>query len=78
MVSWDGMKSLAQVSGAIGPDRMIKMTAKGSSGRTAIVTGDAHNDGWLILNIKGAKVDCQGIKVPIWRSSGGTQSGGGG
>jgi hypothetical protein len=72
MVSWDGMKSMAHVSGVIGADRMIKMTATGSHGRSAVVTGDAHNDGWLILNIKGEHLDCQGIKVPIWRSSGGT------
>ncbi len=72
MVSWDGMKSMAHVSGVIGADKMIKMTATGAKGGTATVTGDAHNDGWLILNIKGSKVDCQGIKVPIWRSSGGT------
>lgn len=71
MVSWDGMKSIAHVSGVVGPDKLIKMTAK-AAGRTAIITGDARNDGWLILNIKGAHVDCQGIKVPIWRTSGTT------
>ncbi len=73
MVSWDGMKSMAHVSGVIGADRMITMTATGAHGGTATVTGDAHNDGWLILNIKGAHLDCKNIKVPIWRSSGGTQ-----
>jgi len=74
MVSWDGMKSMAHVSGVVGPDKMIKMTAKevGGARGTAIVTGDARNDGWLVLNIKGAHVDCQGIKVPIWRTSGTT------
>jgi hypothetical protein len=79
MVSWDGMKSMAHVSGVIGSDGMIKMSAKeyGGHGRTAVVTGDAKNDGWLLLNIKGAHLDCENIKVPIWRSTG-TQSGGGG
>jgi hypothetical protein len=80
MVSWDGMKSMAHVSGTVGPDGMIKMTATevGGSNRTADVTGDAKNDGWLLLSLKGPQVDCPNIKVPIWRTSGATQSGGGG
>jgi hypothetical protein len=79
MISWDGMKSMAHVTGTIGPDRTFKLTARevGGQRRTATVTGDAKNDGWLLINILGPKVDCKDIKVPIWNRSG-TQSGGGG
>ncbi len=80
MVSWNGMQSMAQVSGVIGADRMITMHAKetGGAGRTAVITGDAKSDGWLLLSLKGPNVNCPNIKVPIWRSAGATQSGGGG
>src|ERR1700739_3959717 len=62
MISWDGMKSMAKVTGAIGPDRTFKMSATevGGAGRTAAVDGQVRADGWLLANVKGPNVDCKG------------------
>jgi len=77
MVAWNNMQSMAQVSGKMNADKSITMMAKEVSGpkvgATAKVTGNAESDGWLLLNIEGSGVKCDGIKVPIWRASGGTQ-----
>jgi hypothetical protein len=68
MISWDEMKSMAKVSGAIGADRTFKMSATevGGAGRTAAVDGQVRADGWLVANIKGPNVDCKGIAVPFY------------
>ncbi len=67
MVAWDSMKSMAMVSGQVGPDRTFKMTGHrvgapaGDPGAT--IDGTVGSDGWLTANVHGAKVNCQGIKV---------------
>jgi hypothetical protein len=78
MVAWNNMKSMARAEGKINlSDRTFSMTAKEVSGprvgATAKVTGTAETDGWLLVNINGEGVKCEGIKIPIWRASGGTQ-----
>ncbi|MBS0560481.1 MAG: hypothetical protein JSR21_10535 [Proteobacteria bacterium] len=77
MVAWNNMKSMAHVEGKIGADRTFSMMAKEVSGpkvgATAKVTGTAQTDGWLVANINGEGVKCEGVKIPIWRASGGTQ-----
>lgn len=67
MIAWDDMKAMAQASGAVNMQaRTFQMTAKevGGQGRTATITGAVRQDGWLVANIKGPKIDCQGINVP--------------
>ncbi len=66
MIAWDDMKAMASVSGSITPDKHFTLTAKevGGEGRTASVTGSFRGDGWLIANVKGPKIECNGIEVP--------------
>jgi hypothetical protein len=66
MIAWDDMKAMASVTGSVTPNRAFTMTAKevGGQGRTATVTGQVRTDGWLIANIKGPKIECNGIAVP--------------
>jgi hypothetical protein len=67
MVAWDDMKMMAMVSGQVGPDRTFKMIGKRvgapASDPGATVDGMVRPDGWLVANIHGPKVECQGIKV---------------
>jgi hypothetical protein len=66
MVAWNGMKSMANVNGTISPNRTFTMTGKevGGQGRTANITGQLRQDGYLIANVKGPSIECQGITVP--------------
>jgi hypothetical protein len=68
MISWDNMKSMANVTGSISANRTFKMTGTRVSGGPseggATIDGQLRQDGWLVANIKGPKVDCQGITVP--------------
>jgi hypothetical protein len=66
MVAWNGMKSMANVTGSISPNRTFSMQGKevGGQGRTAVITGQLRNDGYLIANVKGPTINCQGITVP--------------
>jgi hypothetical protein len=67
MLAWDDMKSMAKVTGKIGPDRTFKLTATrvlGPSQGGATITGQVGTDGWLLADIHGPKVNCPGIKVP--------------
>jgi hypothetical protein len=65
MVAWNNMKSMANVTGSIAPNRTFTMSGKevGGSGRTATITGVLRSDGWLTANVKGPNLDCQGILV---------------
>jgi hypothetical protein len=65
IVAWNNMKSMANVSGTIAPNRSFTMNGKevGGSGRTATITGVLRADGWLTANVKGQNLDCQGIQV---------------
>jgi hypothetical protein len=67
MIAWDDMKAIARVSGKVNMSaKTFAMTAKevGGQGRTATVDGTVRSDGWLVANIKGPNINCQGINVP--------------
>lgn len=74
MISWDGMKSMAHVTGTIETNRHFTLDATeiGGSGRTATITGQVQ-PGWLLVNVDGQGVACKSVKVPIWRPSGGSR-----
>ena len=77
MIAWDDMKSMARANGSLNPQaRTFQMTAKevGGQGRTATVDGTVRQDGWLVANVKGPNITCNGINVPWFQpppSSGG-------
>ena len=67
MISWDGMKSMAHVTGSADPQTgAVQMTAQevGGQGRTATIDGTVQQDGWMVTNIKGDNVACQGLSIP--------------
>jgi hypothetical protein len=66
MIACDDMKAMASVTGSITPAKTFSMTAKevNGTGRTATVTGTLRSDGWLTANVKGPKIECDGIAVP--------------
>jgi hypothetical protein len=67
MISWDNMKSMAHATGTVNMSaRTFSMKAQevGGQARTATVDGTVRGDGWLVANVKGANVSCQGIAVP--------------
>jgi len=67
MLAWDNMKNMATVSGSVNmATRTFQMAGKrvGGTGSGATITGTVEQSGWLVANIKGANVNCQGIKVP--------------
>ncbi len=67
MIAWNDMKQMARATGTVNmPARTFQMTAKevGGQGRTATVTGTVRQDGWLVANVKGPNISCQGINVP--------------
>lgn len=70
MIAWDDMKAMARVTGTVDSDNKFTMTAQevGGQARSATVSGMVRKDGWLVANVKGPNVDCQGITVP-WLSS---------
>lgn len=61
------MKSMAKASGSLNAQaRTFEMTAKevGGQRRTVTVSGTVRADGWLIANVSGPNLNCQGIAVP--------------
>jgi hypothetical protein len=68
VVAWNNMKSLANLNGTIAQNRSFTMTGKevGGQGRTATVTGTVRPDGWLVANVKGPNLVCNGITVPFF------------
>jgi hypothetical protein len=67
MIAWDDMKSIAHASGKVNmSSKTFEMTAKevGGKGATATIDGKLRSDGWLVANIKGPSVNCQGINIP--------------
>jgi hypothetical protein len=66
MVAWNNMQSMAHASGNLNPQaRTFQMTAQevGGQGRTANISGTVRPDGYLVANIAGPNVNCQGIMV---------------
>jgi hypothetical protein len=61
------MKSMAHATGTVNMSaRTFSMKAQevGGQARTATVDGTVRGDGWLVANVKGPNVSCQGIAVP--------------
>jgi hypothetical protein len=66
MISWNDMQSMAHADGTYDlRSRTFQMTANevGGQGQTATVAGTIRPDGWLIANITGPNVNCQGVTV---------------
>jgi len=79
MISWDNMKSIARASGSANPaNRTFTMNAvrEGGSGHGATINGTVRQDGWLVANIKGQNVNCQGIVVQWFVPTPGSDSSG--
>ncbi len=67
MVSWDEMRSIAQVIGVVrSKDRTFHLQARelGGDGRTAVIDGIIKDDESLVMNIAGPNIDCQNAAVP--------------
>jgi hypothetical protein len=67
MIAWNNMANIANVAGSVTPNRTFTIHAvavAGGQGQAAIVTGRVRADGWIVANINGPKIDCQGISVP--------------
>jgi hypothetical protein len=67
MISWNDMQNMAHTDGTYDRQSMtFQMTANeiGGQGRTATVSGTIRPDGWLIANVTGPNVNCQGVTVP--------------
>jgi len=80
MISWDNMKSVAHAWGTANPaNRSFTMEAvkEGGSGNGAAIDGTIRPDGWLVANIKGQNVNCQGIVVQWFVPVLGSDSSGG-
>jgi hypothetical protein len=74
MISWNGMKSMARVTGTTNAEHQFSMTATeiGGEGKTATITGQRRpRDGWLIADVNGPGIACKQIEVPIYHPSGG-------
>ena len=66
IIAWNNMQSFARASGSLNAQsRTFQMTARevGGQRRTATVNGTVGRDGFLLANISGPAVNCQGIRV---------------
>jgi hypothetical protein len=73
MISWDNMQNMAHATGTYNlQQKTFQLTAKeqGGQGRTAAVNGSIRSDGWLVANISGPNVNCQGINIPWYTPTG--------
>jgi hypothetical protein len=67
VIAWNSMQSLAHASGSLNAhSRTFQMTAReiGGQHRTANINGTVSQNGFLVANISGPAVNCQGITVP--------------
>ncbi len=67
IIAWNSMQSLAHASGRLNAQsRTFQMTAQevGGQRRTATINGTLRQDGYLIANVSGPTISCQGISVP--------------
>ena len=67
MIAWSNMADIANVTGSVTPSRTFTIHAvdvTGGQGQAATVTGRVRSDGWIVANINGPKIDCQGISGP--------------
>lgn len=67
MIAWNDMKSIAYATGVVNmPKGTFQLSAQEirGQGRTAKIDGQVRQDGWLVINLRGQKVTCEGIVVP--------------
>ena len=77
-IAWNQMKSIAYATGSYDAvHRTFKMSAQEirGLGRTATIEGQVRQDGWLVANIKGANITCQGVVVPWYTPPAGAGAG---
>ena len=74
VITWgDRMQNLARADGTFDPvNHTFKMDAKevGGQNRTAQITGQVRQDGWLVANISGS-VTCSNVTIPWFRPNSG-------
>jgi hypothetical protein len=73
MISWDNMQNMAHATGTYNVEqKTFQMTAKevGGQSRTATISGSIQPDGYLMANITGPNVACQGVHVPWYTPTG--------
>jgi hypothetical protein len=74
VLGWgQNMASLARVNGTFNPTTRnfeMKATEVGGQNRTAEITGQVRNDGWLVANVSGA-VTCNNITIPWFHPNAG-------
>jgi acyl-homoserine lactone acylase PvdQ len=66
VIAWNNMQSLAHALGSLNAQsRTFQMTVLevGGQGRTATINGTVRQDGYLVANISGPNVNCQGVIV---------------
>ncbi|HET7882703.1 MAG TPA: hypothetical protein VFL55_17600 [Acetobacteraceae bacterium] len=75
VITWgDHMQNLARAEGPFDPvNHTFKMEAKevGGQNRTAQISGQVRQDGWLVANITGP-VSCSNVTIPWFRPNTGT------
>ena len=74
MVSWNNMKTMAQLTGTTNAQHQFSMTAQeiGGDGKTATITGQRRpRDGWLLADVNGPGIACKQIEVAVFRPGGG-------
>jgi hypothetical protein len=69
IIAWNSMKKMARVFGTVAADKSFHMDATDVSGggKTVAIDGRLMENGWLTAAIKGPGLDCQNIKVPMYR-----------
>jgi len=67
LIAWDNMKSVARATGMVDrQSRTFSMTAVeiGGSARKATIDGQIREDGRLIANLRGERINCSAIVAP--------------
>ena len=69
IIAWDSMRKMARVFGTVAADGSFHMDATDVSGagKNAVIDGQLMASGWLTAAIKGPGIDCQNIKVPMYK-----------
>jgi hypothetical protein len=77
-VAWDRGLHIARLDGSLSADRTFEMAANevDGAGRKATIKGTAGGD-YINVAIYGSGTACDGINLPIPRTAGGTDGGGG-
>jgi len=71
------MQAIARAAGTVNmTNRTFEMKAQevGGQNRTAEITGQVRQDGWLVANINGPNIVCNNITIPWYRPQGGAHN----